>query len=272
MRFVRKAFLGILAGLALASAAHAVTLNGPTRGVDSLDQYNRAVAAFSTGSFADNITAHAGGTQAACQQLFNQANRVTTVASPGDSVCLPNSASQPPGISNGSLAGGSVTVINAGASPLQVFGFGTDTINGVATATGVSQMPGSAVTYYVANIVSGVGQWIAQGIGTGYSGSFPTQAYTNNATAAGTTQSNATAITTPLTVFGTVASSTGAVLPPAAPGLMFTVVNNGANTLKVYGNGSDTINGTAGSTGVSITTSTPITIFYSAASGAWFTK
>jgi hypothetical protein len=40
-----------------------------------------------------------------------------------------------------------IVVINAGANPMQVFGAGTDTINGIATATGVSQSPGTVGTY-----------------------------------------------------------------------------------------------------------------------------
>ncbi len=76
----------------------------------------------------DNITAFAGGGQASATALTGQVNRITTVATAGDSVRLP-----------ASTAGAWVLIINKGANPLQVFGAGTETINGIATATGISQ-------------------------------------------------------------------------------------------------------------------------------------
>src|SRR5581483_3206683 len=78
----------------------------------------------------DSITAFAGGGQSSATQLNNEINRVTTVATIGDSVQLPQVK-----------AGLSIAVINSGANACQVFGNGTDTINGVASGTGVSQMP-----------------------------------------------------------------------------------------------------------------------------------
>lgn len=79
-------------------------------------------------SFTDTITAHAGGTQAAALALVSVVNRVTVVGTAADSVKLPPST---PGMS--------ILIINdAAANALQVFGAGTDTIDGVATATGVA--------------------------------------------------------------------------------------------------------------------------------------
>lgn len=49
----------------------------------------------------------------------------------------------------------------------------------------------------------------------------------------------------------TVASGADSVvLPKALPGMVVFVANAGANSMKVFANGSDTINGTAGATGV----------------------
>lgn len=42
------------------------------------------------------------------------------------------------------------------------------------------------------------------------------------------------------------------VLPPAKAGLKIAIVNNGAASAQVFGNGSDTINATAGATGVAL--------------------
>src|SRR2546423_1177381 len=80
------------------------------------------------GTVVNGLTAFAGGGQASATALTAGINRVTTVASAGDSVKLPTSA-----------AGMAVTVINQGANPLQAFGTGTDTINGIAAATGIAQ-------------------------------------------------------------------------------------------------------------------------------------
>ncbi|MFG1260039.1 hypothetical protein V5F79_22185 [Xanthobacter flavus] len=81
---------------------------------------------FLVGSSANSITAHAGGTKAAATVLAAQFNRITVCANADDSVLLPTA-----------LAGRSVVVFNDGAAAARVFGAGTDTIDGVATATGV---------------------------------------------------------------------------------------------------------------------------------------
>lgn len=85
----------------------------------------------------DNITAHSGGTQAAAYQLTKQINRVATVAAANDSVALP-----------AAVAGLEIQITNdAAVNSMQVFGSGTDTINDVATATGVAQAAGKSAIY-----------------------------------------------------------------------------------------------------------------------------
>lgn len=71
------------------------------------------------------LTATAGGTKAAALPLVNAVNQISTCATAADSVLLPPA-----------VAGISVLVINDGAASCQVFGQGTDTIDGVATGTG----------------------------------------------------------------------------------------------------------------------------------------
>ena len=83
----------------------------------------------------DGIVAHAGGGQANATQLSAVINRVTTVATTADSAVMP-----------ASVAGWTVTVINSGANALQLFGLGTDTINGVASGTGISVAAGVTKT------------------------------------------------------------------------------------------------------------------------------
>ena len=75
-------------------------------------------------------------------------------------------------------------------------------------------------------------------------------------TAAGTTQANALPLTKVLNVVSTAAASTGVLLPDdliVGVGGSCTVYNDGANPIKVYATGSDTIDGTAGATGVTLT-------------------
>src|SRR5258707_1070990 len=84
----------------------------------------------------DGLVAFATGGQAGATPILAQTVRIATVATAGDSVLLPQSK-----------YGMTITVINDGVAAVQVFGSGADTINGVAAAMGVSQMPGSMVIY-----------------------------------------------------------------------------------------------------------------------------
>ena len=100
-------------------------------------------------SVEDSITAHAGGTQAAALALnpLKTVHNVTTVATAADSVKLP--------LATGS--GVQHIVNNSGANSLKLFGDGTDTIDAVATATGVSIGAGKARLL----IDIAVGKWIS---------------------------------------------------------------------------------------------------------------
>ena len=92
-----------------------------------------------------NITALAGGALSSLTPvLVNGANEVTTVASGADSVVLPKA-----------VPGMVVFVANAGASSMQVFGNGSDTINGTAGATGISVANAKRILFVAAD----VGQW-----------------------------------------------------------------------------------------------------------------
>jgi hypothetical protein len=93
---------------------------------------------FAPGSVVIGITARAGGGQASATLLTGQTNSVDTVATAADSVKLP-----PP-----DFVGQQIHVLNNdSADSMQVFGSGTDTINGVATATGVAQAAGKLAIY-----------------------------------------------------------------------------------------------------------------------------
>jgi len=83
------------------------------------------------------VVALAGGGQTGATPLLGTVNSVDTVASANDSVSLPAATGR----------GKPVVVINSTATSMQVFGAGTDTINGVATGTGVAQAAGKTAVY-----------------------------------------------------------------------------------------------------------------------------
>ncbi len=183
-------------------------------------------------SVQDSIVARAGGGQALATPLSNEVNRITTVATAGDSVALP-----------AAVAGLTVIVINHGANDVQVYGNAAalDTINDIATATGVRQMVSSEVIYSCTT----TGKWYANGLGTGYAGSFETQSFKDALTArAGGGQGSATAIATMISRFTTVATvADSAILPTGVGGMGITVINAGANSMNVFPDTGSTING-----------------------------
>ena len=99
----------------------------------------------------DTLTAHAGGTKAAALALSATKNfhRVSVCATEGDSVLLP-----------AATVGQSHFVRNDGAAPMKVYGAGTDTINDIATATGVQQSENSGALYECLT----AGEWRTTGL------------------------------------------------------------------------------------------------------------
>lgn len=99
-------------------------------------------------SVEDGITATPSGVQATARPLTAAINRVSTVASGNDAVGLPLAKQ-----------GLIVIVVNgAVANSMQVFGAGTDTINDVATATGVAQAAGKSAEY-ICTTSAPAGKW-----------------------------------------------------------------------------------------------------------------
>lgn len=105
---------------------------------------NLAVAGYNIHSNANALTAHVGGGQGSALQLAKEVNRVTTVASAGDSVKLP-----------ASVAGMQVTVINAAAAnAMDCFPSSGDAINALVADTALSIVANSTVIFTCA--VAGV--------------------------------------------------------------------------------------------------------------------
>lgn len=95
-------------------------------------------------SVTDGLTAHAGGGQANATPLPAELNRVTTVATAGDSVELPTS-----------VGGLSITVINAAANSMNVFPAVGDQINSLGANAAFAVAAGKSVEF---NCVTS-GQW-----------------------------------------------------------------------------------------------------------------
>ena len=172
------------------------------------------------------VTAYAGGGQANATVLKYGVNRITTVASVGDSVKLPVAT-----------PGARCVVINTTNNAMQVYGDNgaVDLINGTANATGVSQAGPSVCTYTcgVANL------WETNDVGDGYYGNYSTVSVSPSAglTAhAGGGQANATPMTNQINRVTTVASGGDSVLlPPAKHGLQILVANDTAtNSMNVF--------------------------------------
>lgn len=94
-------------------------------------------------------------------------------------------------------------------------------------------------------------------------------------TASGSTQATAFQLNSPYNEVDTVTSSTGVNLPNSGgkhdvPYQFCIIYNNGANTLQVYASqgGTDTINGVAGATGISMNANSAA-LFASAQKGVW---
>lgn len=221
---------------------------------------NLQINGFLFESFADSLIATAGGGQSTALQLNAEVNRITTVVTTNDSVALPPA-----------IAGLTIMVINHGANAMQVFGnlAAGDVINDQATATGVSQMVNSVVIY----VCTVNGKWYANGLGTGYAGSFETTSYQTGLTAhAGGGQPSAFPITTMLAQFTTVATAgDSAVLPVGITGMQITVVNTTATSMNVFPATGGTINALAANTALAVTNAAP-TIFYCTGPNAWWTK
>ena len=100
------------------------------------------------GSTQNPITALAGGAKLGATPITGVKARIGTVATAGDSVLLP------PG-----YPGLEISLYNATATSAQVFGSGSDTINAVATGTGVALAGGKSAVYTCYDVVAGVGLW-----------------------------------------------------------------------------------------------------------------
>lgn len=150
-------------------------------------------------SAADTITATAGGGQANAFQLVAQVNRVTTVATPADSVKLPVSK-----------VGRQITVINNAANSVAVFGQAGETINGQAANVSASIAVGTIATFNC----NTAGAWTVIP-DSAQMASFNSAANTTSFTATGA-QVSGGAGTVDLALTGTLAGAQNVTMPTVA--------------------------------------------------------
>jgi hypothetical protein len=179
---------------------------------------------------ADNLVA-TGNSQATALPTTSQTTRIATVAA-GTGILLPPSA---PGLE--------VLVINHGANALQVYGAGTDTIDDIATATGVSQMVNSLVIYTCAS----AGKWYSEGLATGFatSAGLQTLSNVNGVTAKiGGGQGGPPTVGQMITRVTTVTSANDSItLPASVAGMQVIIINAAAaNSMNVFPAVGDQIN------------------------------
>lgn len=148
-----KTIFNMLIGALVAAAvgsAFAVVGTPPINGFATVDgNWLNGLAGGQNATFQSGIVAHAGGTQAACFNLpvgvyYMQ---IDTVATTGDSVCLPFAA-----------AGTNVQIRNNGANTVNIFGQSAnnpltgaaDTINGTAGSSAYSPTTQQSADCFVA--------------------------------------------------------------------------------------------------------------------------
>jgi hypothetical protein len=209
---------------------------GPTSGAATFSTIT--LTGLLTESAGDSLTA-VGTNQGTALALTKEVNRITTGAST-TGVTLPLAS-----------AGLDILVINSVANSIHVYGGGTDTINDVATATGIIQ-PANSIVLYCCTTSAPAGKYYAEGIGGGYSGSLATYLTVGGISAAGVVQGTATLLTGMQNRVTTCAAGAGVLLPANVAGMSIEVTNDGANALLIYPDSGAAINGLPTNTATSL--------------------
>lgn len=161
-----------------------------------------------------NIVAHAGGGQSLATPLNLGINVVAITATGGDSVLLPDD-----------VVGQTVIISNRGVAEVAVYPFVGDSINQQATNTPIFVFPDETYILYG----DAATNWASVNISPVLISNSGIVAH------AGGGQTNATLVTTGLTVVNTVASANDSIrLPGNNVGQIFVVVNLGVSTLAVF--------------------------------------
>ena len=142
-------------------------------------------------------------------------------------------------LGTGTTLGGAITL--GGTTTVT----GGMTVSGALAATGgvtISGAPSTMDNVTIGNTTPVTGRFIyvrTNALGAG--------------TATGSTQADALVIANGVNLISSAAAGAGVVLPVIITGMLVTIYNDSAVPIKVYGNGSQTIDGIAGATGVTLT-------------------
>ena len=183
----------------------------------------------------------AAGTNQGSATLISSQRVIVTAANGTKGVYLPAPA---PGLE--------IELYNSvAASTLHVYGNSTENVQGIGGATGIVVTGGTHLV-----IKSDGTNWFVEGVGW----DFALQTFVNVSASQTSGQSNATLLTARTNLIGTSAGAGYVKMPAVAAGVVVTTINATSQTVTLYGNGSETINGTAGGTGISLTTGKSITL------------
>lgn len=200
----------------------------------------------------DSLTAFAGGGQASALALTKNINRITTVATAGDSVKLP-----------AATAGAQIMVINGAAlNSMNIYPVTGEAIDALGANNPYPLTPTSRNVTFVCVTA---GTWISKAGGGGV------KTATSGITAfAGGGQASATLLASDINRVTTVASANDSVkLPVSVAGAEVIVINDGVENLAIYGNGSDTISNLPSSTYFTLSARTKVARFICAVAGNW---
>jgi hypothetical protein len=143
-----------------------------------------------------------------------------------------------------------------GAAQGGYIAFNTTKIGAITGATERARISANGALLIGGTTDDGTNKLQVTGAGT-FSGNVTTSGYViksvgQGLTATGTTRTDALQLAAQINHVGTTASGTGVKLPTGVAGMDIVIFNAGANALKVYALSSETIDGTAGSTGVTL--------------------
>jgi len=196
------------------------------------------VALATTATTASTANAVAGGNVSGAVALASSATSANAVAGANVSgaVALASSATSANAVAGGNVSGAVSFATTANAVA------GGNVSGAVSFAGTANAVAGANVSGQVANsLVSGTVYTAAQPNVTSV-GTLLLHSNTDTVSAAGTTQGDATQLTTEINRVTTVGASSGVKLPNAVGGLIIFITNTSATTLAVYPNTSDIIN------------------------------
>jgi hypothetical protein len=173
---------------------------------------NLTLSGLLTHSIATGVTAFSGGGQGSATVLTDEINIITTAAAssaPYDSVKFGAEAN-----------GEAIWVINAAANPVQLFGNGSDTVNGFASSTGVTILPGDICRF----IGDATGKWIGKILQYTTGCAYNTNSATSGTTLTGANLTGAPDVT--LNMTGTMGGDANAQLPTCSN--LFAAIPNAA--------------------------------------------